>query len=126
MGKNEQISMEKFKVYDQMNDNKQALNEIESLAKKYPQDNRYQVLLANAYMQNNKKVEAYSIYNKVLAAEPDNSMALYYLANYYKVSGEKDKYENQLSLFVLNKKVASEAKIDVMSCFTFGYDVQHH
>ncbi len=122
MGKNEQISMEKFKVYIQMNDNKQALNEIESLAKKYPQDNRYQVLLADAYMQNNKKVEAYSIYNKVLAAEPDNSMALYSLANYYKVSGEKDKYENQLSLFVLNKKVASEAKIDVMKELISQYE----
>lgn len=122
MGKNEQISMEKFKVYVQMNDNKQALNEIESLAKKYPQDNRYQVLLADAYMQNDKKVEAHSIYNKVLAAEPDNSMALYSLANYYKVSGEKDKYENQLSLFVLNKKVASEAKVDVMKELISQYE----
>lgn len=122
MGKNEQISMEKFKVYVQMNDNKQALNEIESLAKKYPQDNRYQVLLADAYMQNNKKVEAHNIYNKVLAVEPDNSMALYSLANYYKVSGEKDKYENQLSLFVLNKKVASEAKVDVMKELISQYE----
>ncbi|NLI36003.1 MAG: tetratricopeptide repeat protein [Bacteroidales bacterium] len=122
MGKNEQISMEKFKVYVQMNDNKQALNEIESLTKKYPQDNRYQVLLADAYMQNNKKVEAHNIYDKVLAADPDNSMALYSLANYYKVSGQKDKYENQLSLFVLNTKVASEAKIDVMKELISQYE----
>lgn len=122
MGKNEQISMEKFKVYVQMNDNKKALNEIESLTKKYPQDNRYQVLLANAYMQNNKKTEAYNIYNKVLATEPDNSMALYYLANYYKVVGQKEKYENQLNIFVLNKKVASEAKVDVMKELISQYE----
>src|SRR5574344_1228982 len=47
MGKNEQISMEKFKVYVQMNDNEKALQEIESLAKQYPLDNRYQVLLGD-------------------------------------------------------------------------------
>jgi tetratricopeptide (TPR) repeat protein len=122
MGKNEQISMEKFKVYVQMNDNEKALKEIESLSQKYPSDNRYQVLLADAYMQNGKKEEAHTIYNKVLAAEPDNSMALYSMANYYKVTNQKDLYEKQLHLFLLDKKVVSEAKVDVMKELISQYE----
>ena len=34
-------------------------------------------------MQNGKKQEAYEIYKKVLAEEPDNAMAMYSLASYY-------------------------------------------
>lgn len=124
MGKNEQISMEKFRVYIQMNDNEKALNEIESLSKRYPSDNRYQVLLADAYMQNGKKEEAYTLYKKVLTAEPDNSMALYSMANYYKSTGQKDLYEKQINLFLLDKKVASEAKIDVMKELISQYEQQ--
>lgn len=122
MGKNEQISMEKFKIYVQANENEKALNEVESLTKQYPTDNRYKVLLADAYMQNNKKDEAYTLYNKVLKEEPDNSMALYSLANYYKSTNQKDLYEKQLNLFLLDKKVASEAKIDVMKELISQYE----
>lgn len=122
MGKNEQISMGKFKIYVQTNDNEKALNEVESLTKQYPTDNRYKVLLADAYMQNNKKDEAYTLYNKVLKEEPDNSMALYSLANYYKSTNQKDQYKKQLNQFLLNKKVPSEDKIDVMKELISQYE----
>ena len=39
----------------------------------------YQVVLGDVYMQNGKKQEAYEIYKKVLAEEPDNAMAMYSL-----------------------------------------------
>lgn len=45
MGKNEQLSMEKFRIYLQMKDNQSAFREIESLVEEYPMDMRYQVVL---------------------------------------------------------------------------------
>ena len=36
MGKNEQLSMEKFRIYLQMKDDKKAFQEIESLVQEYP------------------------------------------------------------------------------------------
>ena len=42
IGKNEQITMEKFRIYLQMKDNKRAFREIESLVAEYPKDYRYQ------------------------------------------------------------------------------------
>lgn len=117
MGKNEQISMEKFRIYLQMKDNKNAFNEIESLVAEYPMDTRYQVVLGDVYLQNGKKEEAYNLYRKVLDAEPDNAMAMYSLASYYDAAGQKELYQQQLDTLLLNKKVASDTKLNVMRQF---------
>lgn len=77
LGKNEQLSMEKFRIYLQMKDDKKAFQEIESLVQEYPMDMRYQVILGDVYLQNGRKQEAYDAYQKVLAVEPDNPMALF-------------------------------------------------
>ena len=117
MGKSEQLSMEKFRIYLQMKDNKNAYHEIESLVAEYPMDSRYQVVLGDVYMQNGKKEEAYNMYRKVLDAEPDNAMAMYSLASYYEETGQKDLYQQQLDTLLLNKKVPSETKLNVMRQF---------
>lgn len=117
MGKNEQLSMEKFRIYLQMKDNKNAFHEIESLVAEYPMDSRYQVILGDVYMQNGKKEEAYNVYRTVLDAEPDNAMAMYSLASYYEATGQKELYQQQLDTLLLNKKVPSETKMNVMRQF---------
>jgi len=117
IGKNEQLTMEKFRIYLQMKENKKAFHEIESLVKEYPNDMRYQVILGDAYMQNGKKDVAYDLYKKVLAAEPDNAMAMYSLASYYDQTGQKELYQQQLDTLLLNKEVPSETKATVMRQF---------
>ncbi len=117
MGKSEQLSMEKFRIYLQMKDNKNAFHEIESLVAEYPMDSRYQVVLGDVYMQNGKKEEAYNMYRKVLDAEPDNAMAMYSLASYYEATGQKELYQQHLDTLLLNKKVPSETKLNVMRQF---------
>ena len=114
LGKNEQLSMEKFRIYLQMKDDKKAFQEIESLVQEYPMDMRYQVILGDVYLQNGKKQEAYDVYQKVLAAEPDNPMALFSMASYYEQTGQKELYQQQLDTLLLNKKVTSDTKISVM------------
>ena len=114
MGKNEQLSMEKFRIYLQMKDDKKAFQEIESLVQEYPMDMRYQVILGDVYLQNGKKQEAYDVYQKVLAAEPDNPMAIFSMASYYKQTGQEELYQQQLDTLLLNKKVTSDTKVGVM------------
>lgn len=114
LGKNEQLSMEKFRIYLQMKDDKKAFQEIESLVQEYPMDMRYQVILGDVYLQNGKKQEAYDAYQKVLAVEPDNPMALFSMASYYEQTGQKELYQQQLDTLLLNKKVTSDTKITVM------------
>ena len=114
MGKNEQLSMEKFRIYLQMKDDKKAFQEIESLVQEYPMDMRYQVILGDVYLQNGKKQEAYDVYQKVLAAEPDNPMAIFSMASYYKQTGQEEFYQQQLDTLLLNKKVTPDTKVGVM------------
>lgn len=114
MGKNEQLSMEKFRIYLQMKDDKKAFQEIESLVQEYPMDMRYQVILGDVYLQNGKKQEAYDVYQKVLAAEPDNPMVIFSMASYYKQTGQEELYQQQLDTLLLNKKVTPDTKVGVM------------
>lgn len=114
MGKNEQLSMEKFRIYLQMKDDTKAFQEIESLVQEYPMDVRYQVILGDVYLQNGKKQEAYDVYQKVLAVEPDNPMALFSMASYYKQTGQEDLYQQQLDTLLLNKKVTPDTKVSIM------------
>ena len=114
MGKNEQLSMEKFRIYLQMKDDKKAFQEIESLVQEYPMDMRYQVILGDVYLQNGKKQEAYDVYQKVLAAEPDNPMAIFSMASYYKQTGQEELYQQQFDTLLLNKKVTPDTKVGVM------------
>ena len=106
--------MEKFRIYLQMKDDKSAFREIEGLVKEYPMDMRYQVILGDVYMQNGKQQEAYDIYQKVLASEPDNVMARFSLASYYEQTGQKDLYRQQIDSLLLNKKVPADTKLNVM------------
>lgn len=114
IGKSEQLTMEKFRIYLQKKDNKSAFQEIESLVNEYPLDMRYQVVLGDVYMQNGKKQEAFDTYQKVLFTDPDNVMARLSLASYYDEIGEKELYKLQLDSLLLNKKIPSEAKLNVM------------
>ena len=61
-----------------------------------------------------KKQEAYDAYQKVLAVEPDNPMALFSMASYYEQTDQKELYQQQLDTLLLNKKVASDIKLNVM------------
>lgn len=114
LGKSEQLSMEKFRIYLQMKDDKKAFQEIESLVQEYPADTRYQVILGDVYLQNGKQQEAFQTYQKVLAAEPDNPMALFSMASYYEQTGQKELYQQQLDTLLLNKKVAPDTKVTIM------------
>lgn len=116
-GKSEQLSMEKFRIYLQKKDSKSAFREIEALVEEYPMDMRYRVVLGDVYMQNGKKKEAYDIYRQVLKEEPENAQAMYSLASYYEETGQKELYERQLDTLMLNKKVASDTKLNVMRQF---------
>ena len=95
-GKSEQLTMEKFRIYLQMENVESAFREMESLVEEYPMELNYKVMLGDVYRQNGKKDEAYAIYRDVLAQEPDNAMAMYSLASYYEETGQQELYRKQL------------------------------
>ena len=113
-GKSEQISMEKFRMYLAMDNNEQAFQEIENLAKEYPYDMRYLTILGDVYLENGKEDEAFSIYRKVLAEDASYAPAMLSLASYYEKQGMDSLYRAQMDSVLLNQRVDSETKLNVM------------
>ena len=113
-GKSEAISMEKFRMYLAMDNDEQAFTEIENLAKEYPYDMRYLTILGDVYMNNGKEEEAYSIFQKVLKEEPGYAPAMLSMATYYEKKGEDSLYQAQLDSILLNDRVESNTKMNIM------------
>lgn len=113
-GKSEQISMEKFRMYLAMGNNEKAFSEIEALVKEYPYEMRYQIILGDVYMENGKEDEAYSVYQKVLAQEPEYAPAMLSMASYYEKMGKDSLYRIQLDALLLNRKVETSTKLNIM------------
>ena len=113
-GKSEQISMEKFRMYLAMDDNEKAFSEIESLVKEYPYEMRYLTILGDVYMENGKENEAFNTYQEVLAQEPGYAPAMLSLASYYEKTGQDSLYRVQLDGLLLNQKVESRTKVNIM------------
>ncbi len=113
-GKSEQISMEKFRMYQNLDDKEKAFNEIESLAKEYPNDLHYQALLGDTYLNNERVEEAYDVVQSMLREEPDNTMAQLLLASYYEKCGQDSLYRTQMDTVLLNPKLDTSTKLDMM------------
>ena len=113
-GKSEQISMEKFRMYLAMDDNERAFAEIENLAKEYPYEMRYLTMLGDVYLENGKEEEAYSTFQKVLSTEPGYAPAMLSMATYYNKTGQDSLYRAQLDSLLLNQKVESNTKVNIM------------
>lgn len=113
-GKSEQISMEKFRMYLAMDNDKQAFTEIENLAKEYPYDMRYLTILGDVYLNNGKEEEAYETYRKVLKNEPGYAPAMLSMASYYEKKGQDSLYRAQLDTILLNDNVDSDTKMNIM------------
>ena len=113
-GKSEQISMEKFRMYLAMDNNEQAFQEIESLAKEYPYDMRYLTILGDVYLENGKEEEAFATYQKVLAEDASYAPAMLSLASYYEKQGMDSLYRVQMDSVLLNQRVEGETKLNVM------------
>ena len=113
-GKSEQISMEKFRMYQAMDSTEQAFAEIKNLADEYPYDMRYLTILGDVYMENGKEDEAYETYQQVFAKEPGYVPAMLSMASYYEKKGLDSLYRVHLDSLLLNRKVESRTKVDIM------------
>ena len=125
-GKSEQISMEKFRMYLLMGKQDSAFVEIENLSKEYPYDLRYQTILGDVYLNNNRPEEALAIYRRILKEEPNYAPAVLSMASYYQKTGQDSLYQLQLDTILMNDNVQSDTKMELMRQNTNRSLVQAH
>ena len=113
-GKSEQISMEKFRAYLQLENMDKAFSEIQALVDEYPYDMRYRTVLGDVYMSNNRNDEALKVYQDILKEEPDYAPAMVSLATYYQKTGQDSLYNVQLDSILVNENVDTKLKLEFM------------
>lgn len=114
-GKSEAISMEKVRNYLLMGNTEGAFNEMETLAKEYPDNSYYRVILAEVYMDHGRADEAEPILRNVLAEEPDNGAAKVTLTEYYKLRGDTVNYLAMADSVMMSDGVNEELKVRMMA-----------
>lgn len=113
-GKSEQISMEKFRAYLQLDNMEKAFSEIQSLVDEYPYDMRYRTVLGDVYLSNGRNDEALKVYQDILKEEPDYAPAMVSLASYYQKTGQDSLYDMQIDSILVNENVDTKLKLDFM------------
>lgn len=95
-GKSEQLSMEKFRCYLQQKDEKAAFSEMKALADEYPNDLRYQILIGDLYMSQDKTDQAYAEYKRIYEIDSTNININISLAQYYEKTGQDSLYRAKM------------------------------
>lgn len=113
-GKSERLSMEKFRIYVQMKDEKRAFAEMRALAEEYPNDVRYRVLIGDLYFDNRKLQQAYDIYRQIEAEHPDNINLQLSLAHYYQEVGDEEHHQQMLTRLLDNDQLDGETRVRIM------------
>lgn len=113
-GKSEQISMEKFRAYLQLDNMDKAFSEIKALVDEYPYDMRYRTVLGDVYLSNERNEEALKVYQDILKEEPDYAPAMVSLASYYQKTGQDSLYDMQIDSILVNENVDTKLKLDFM------------
>ena len=115
MGMNENISMQKYKLYNSINDEAKALNELDKLANKFATQARYQIMIGDLMLEKNDTTQAAQRYAKAYEIEPTNPYYIVSMANYYEHVGNKEAAETQIESALINSKLDIDTKIGILS-----------
>jgi tetratricopeptide (TPR) repeat protein len=116
-GVSEEVSVQKEKIYLHLNDLKGAENEVQKLILAYPDETRYQSILAEFYISNNMPDKALVMYKKIAVADPDNAYIHMSMADYYRKTGNKEKAFEELKLGFANANLDVDTKINILLSF---------
>ncbi|MCL2073399.1 MAG: tetratricopeptide repeat protein [Marinilabiliaceae bacterium] len=122
LGINEIISLEKHTLYVELNDSKNAENEIIKLSKHNPYDYDYQVYLGDYYSQQGNLKKALNVYEKVLQQDPNNGIVHFSLANYHLVKNDEKNFKQSMINGFNSPTVTLEDKLQRLLVFLMAID----
>ncbi|SEF85018.1 tetratricopeptide repeat protein [Parabacteroides chinchillae] len=115
IGMNEALSMQKYKLYNQLEKQDEAFREVEKLADKYPMEARYQIILGDLHLEKKEMEKALAYYQKAHEVDPLNPYYIVSMANYYEATDNKTAAEEQIRTALVNEKLDVETKVNILS-----------
>ena len=117
IGVSEEISVQKEKIYLQMDRLDDAVNELEILIANFPGEQRYLGMLAEVYTANDMLDKAFSVYQRMIKNKPNDPILRLNLAEYYRKKGEFDNSFTELKKAFGSSALNIDNKIQVMMSY---------
>tara|TARA_B100001758_G_C18407304_1_gene612980 strand:+ start:1463 stop:3202 length:1740 start_codon:yes stop_codon:yes gene_type:complete len=108
------ISMQKHKLYLQLNKKNEAIKEILALLNVSPEDIEALQILSELYLLNNEKEKAFDIFKKIAVLYPENGRIHLTLAEYYREEGDTKKSYEELKSAFLSLQLDIDTKIRIL------------
>ncbi len=114
-GISESITINKFRLYSMLNKKDEAINEIQHIIDKNPNDIRYLLLMGDIYVMDNQPEKALPYYDKAGKINPDFPSFILSMVNYYEKTGDKPAAEQELQKAITNTSLDVETKIQMLT-----------
>ena len=115
LGMSEMLSLQKYKLYQSINQPDSAFMEVEKLAQKYPMNARYQLLMGDLHLENNELEKALACYQKAHEIDANDPRYIVSMANYYDAKGDKEAAENEIRAALGNEELDVDTKVAILS-----------
>lgn len=119
-GKNEQLTLQKYRLYMLLQDKENALNELRKLIDEYPDDLSTKVFLGSTYMQFGDTLKALDIYDSVYKADADNVQVQKAMADYYQRMKNDSLFTDAIQRLLHNERFTGEGRLELLVRFV-GY-----
>ena len=115
IGMNEALSMQKYRLYNQLEQPTEAFKEIEKLAAKFPMEARYLLIMGDLHLEKSEMEPALACYQKAHEIDPTNPYYIVSMANYYEANGDKVAAEKEIKAALVNEKLDVDTKVSILS-----------
>ena len=116
-GIDKMISMQKHKLYMQLEKRNYAVKELKNLVEKFPNDIEALEILSEAYLLNDDKEKAFDIFKKLAIIAPENGRIHLTLADYYRDQGDNTKSFEELKLAFKSIKLSVDVKVRILASY---------
>lgn len=114
MGINEEISIQKQRIYLLLNEPEKAIKEIQKLIEIFPFEPKHYHALYELYVKTNQQDLAIQTLEKLLTINPDETLALFKVADYYKSQKNEEKELYYLKRTFTNPNIPVEIKTEYL------------
>jgi len=115
VGLNEKISLQKYQLYALLKQENKGFAEIQKYIDKYPNELKYQILLGDLYLQAGKKEDAFLVYSRAKAIDPEDPYLISSMAEYYEQTDNKAAAESELHTALISPKMDVDTKLAILA-----------
>ena len=116
-GIDKMVSMQKHKLYMQLEKKKYAIKELKNLLEKFPNEVEALEILSEVYLLNDEKEKAFDVFKKLSIIAPESGRIHLTLADYYRDKGDNIKSFEELKLAFKSIKLGVDVKVSILASY---------